>query len=68
MVNINLLKGKMAECEITQKDMAKILHIDQKTFGKRMKLGDFWSSEIYTMAHVLGVENITEIFFADKLP
>lgn len=67
MINKKLLKGKMAENGLTQKDMAKLLHMDPKTFGHRMKLGDFWSSEIYAMAHILGIENVKEIFFADKL-
>ena len=66
MVRTDLLRGKMAEKNMSGVDIAKALNITQKTFYDKMKKGVFSTSEAYTMIHLLNIENAEEIFFASE--
>ena len=64
MIRRDLLKGKLAEKDISQAGMAKILGITSKAFYDKMKRGVFKSDEIQKMIDYVGIENPVEIFFA----
>ena len=63
MVNVNKLKGIMAEKGRTGVDMARVIKKTPKTFYDKMKKGVFDSDEIVAMVDDLKIENPMEIFF-----
>ena len=67
MVNVNKLRGKMAEKGRTGIDMARVIKKTPKTFYEKMKKGVFDSDEIAVIVEDLGIENPMEIFFADEV-
>ena len=67
MVNVNKLRGKMAEKGRTGIDMARVIKKTPKTFYEKMKKGVFDSDEIAAIVEDLGIENPMEIFFADEV-
>ena len=67
MVNVQKLRGKMAEKNRTGIDMAKVINKTPKTFYEKMKKGVFDSDEITAMVEDLGIENPMEIFFAEEV-
>ncbi len=64
MVATDKLRGIIAERGMTQRKVAQILGVTDKTFYLKMKKGVFDSDEMATMITVLGIENPSEIFFA----
>lgn len=67
MVNVKKLRGKMAEKGRTGKDMAMVIKKTPKTFYYKMKKGVFDSDEITAIVKDLGIENPSEIFFAEEV-
>lgn len=67
MVDVNKLRGKMAEKGRTGIDMARVIKKTPKTFYEKMKKGVFDSDEITAMVEDLELENPMEIFFADEV-
>ena len=67
MVNVQKLRGKMAEKNRTGKDMARVIKKTPKTFYEKMKKGVFDSDEIIAMVADLELENPMEIFFAEEV-
>ena len=67
MVNVNKLRGKMAEKNCTGIDMANVIKKTPKTFYDKMKKGVFDSDEITAIVEYLGIENPMEIFFAEEV-
>ena len=67
MVNVNKLRGLMAEQGCTGKDMAAVIKKTPKTFYKKMKQGVFDSDEIVAMVEYLAIKNPIEIFFAEEV-
>ena len=67
MVNVNKLRGKMAEYGRTGIDMARVINKTPKTFYDKMKKGVFDSDEIAAMVEDLEIENPMEIFFAEEV-
>ena len=67
MVNVNKLRGLMAEKGRTGKDMARVIKKTPKTFYKKMKKGVFDSDEIEAMVEDLVIKNPLEIFFAEEV-
>ena len=67
MIDVNKLRGKMAEKGRSGQDMAKIIGKTPKTFYAKMKAGVFDSDEIEAMVRELSIENPTEVFFAEKV-
>lgn len=63
MLNINKLRGVIAERGLYQTDVAKMLDITPKTFYEKMKKGVFRSDEIEIMIRGLEIKNPMEIFF-----
>ncbi len=67
MINVNKLRGKMAEKGRSGQDMAKVIKKTPKTFYTKMKAGVFDSDEIEAMVRDLDIENPMEIFFAEEV-
>ena len=67
MVNVSMLRGKMAEKGRTGKDMARVIRKTPKTFYEKMKKGVFDSDEIIAIVKDLELENPLEIFFAEEV-
>ena len=63
MINVNALKGKIAERGKTQTDVAKAIGIAPKTFYDKMSKGIFGSDEIEIMIEYLSIEDPMKIFF-----
>jgi len=64
MINVNKLRGIIAEQNLSQRKVAKHLCIREKTFYEKMKKGVFKSDEIAKMIRYLDISNPMEIFFA----
>lgn len=67
MIDINKLRGRMAEKGRSGLDMAKVIKKTPKTFYSKMKLGVFDSDEIEAMVKDLEIEDPVAIFFADEV-
>lgn len=67
MIDVNKLRGRMAERGRSGQDMARVIGKTPKTFYLKMKAGVFDSDEIEAMVKDLEIENPMEIFFADKV-
>ena len=67
MIDVNKLRGRMAERGRNGKDMAKVIKKTPKTFYAKMKAGVFDSDEIEAMVKDLDIQNPMEIFFAEEV-
>lgn len=67
MVDTNKLRGAIVSKGLSQRKMAMLLGITDKTFYEKMKKKVFDSDEIEVMMEVLKIENPTEIFFAKEV-
>jgi DNA-binding XRE family transcriptional regulator len=67
MVNQNLLKGKIAEAGMNQKDLAKAIGMTPKTLSIKMKNGKFGLDEADKIISVLHIQEPSPIFFAEKV-
>jgi transcriptional regulator with XRE-family HTH domain len=67
MIDILKLKALIVERNMTQKEVAKRLGISKKVWYDRMKKRKFDSDEMYELIKILGIENPTPIFFANKV-
>lgn len=67
MININKLRGKIAERGLSQRKLSQILGISEATFHRKMKKGIFGSNEIEKMIEILNITNPCEIFFDKKV-
>lgn len=67
MINVNKLRGVIAENKKTQTDVAKMIGITPKTFYQRMQKGVFGSDEIQIMIDNLHINDPMEIFFAKQV-
>ena len=66
MINVNILKGKIAEMGKTQTDVEKAIGIVPKTFYDKMSKGVFGSDEIEIMIDYLNIEDPMKNFFQNK--
>lgn len=62
-MNTNLLKGIIVSKELSQRKLARMIGISEKTFYEKMKKGVFKSNEIELMIKILDIKNPNEIFF-----
>jgi len=67
MIDVNALRGKIAEQGTSQVKVAEYIGITPKTFYIKMSKGIFGSDEIDKMIDYLHIENPVEIFFAEKV-
>lgn len=67
MIDVNKLRGRMAEKGRSGLDMAKVIRKTPKTFYTKMKAGVFDSDEIEAIVKDLGIEDPMAIFFAEEV-
>lgn len=66
MLNSDEIRGQIAKKGLSQRKLAKILGITEKTFYVKMKDGVFRTDELEEMAKVLGVSRANiGTFFCD---
>ena len=63
MLDRNALKGEIVRNGLTQKDVAKMLNISEKTFISRMKKGIFGTDEVEILVDNLKIKKPMDIFF-----
>lgn len=61
-MNVNKLRGIMAERSCTQHQLATALGISDKTLYNKMQRGVFGTDEVEKMISYLSIENPAEIF------
>ena len=64
MVDRNALRAEIVRNGLTQKDVAKMIGISEKTFISRMNRGAFGTDEAEIMIRELKIKNPAKIFFA----
>ena len=67
MINVNKLRGRMAEKGRNGLHMAKVIGKTPKTFYAKMKAGVFDSEEIAAIVKDLEIDNPMDIFFVDEV-
>ena len=65
MVDLTRLRGLIAECELSQRKVAHLMGMAEKTFYNKMKTGNFLLSEAARLIDILDIEEPAAIFFAD---
>jgi DNA-binding Xre family transcriptional regulator len=64
MVNVDKLRGLMAERGLTKTATAQILGMTPATLNRKFKIGVFRSDEMEKLIQVLHIENPDDVFFA----
>lgn len=64
MINANLIRAKIVENGMTQKQVAQAIGMTAKTFTDKMKTGKFGLDEADKMIALLKIENPERYFFA----
>lgn len=64
MIMVDELKGVIAKNNLSQRKVAKIMGMTDKTFYSKMKKGVFDSDEIEQLITILNIEDPISIFFA----
>ena len=67
MVDIEKLRHLLAQRGYSQRELAKMLGISERTLSKRMRERKFHSQEMQIKASALYMENPEQIFFAQKV-
>lgn len=67
MVDKNALRAEFVKNGYTQKDIAKMLGMSEKTLCLRMSNGKFGTDEAQVLIEKLNIKNPAEIFFANKV-
>lgn len=66
MVSVDKLRGIIAEKGLSQRQVAKLLGMNEKTFYNKMKRGVFGTDEVEQMIALLHIHNPTDIFLSRK--
>ena len=67
MLNKNALKAEIVRNGLTQKEVAEMIGVSEKTFISRMQRGEFGTDEAEIMINRLGIKNPIDIFFANEV-
>ena len=67
MLNKNALKAEIVRNGLTQKEVAEMIGVSEKTFNSRMQRGVFGTDEAEIMINRLGIKNPIDIFFANEV-
>lgn len=67
MINANMLRAKIVENGMTQREVAKQIGVSEKTFSLKMNNGKFGLDEAEKMIDLLKIENPNSIFFPNKV-
>lgn len=65
MVDVNRLRGLIAERGLSQRKVEKLLGMAEKTFYSKMKSGIFVSTEMSALIELLDISDPTGIFFTE---
>ena len=65
MVDVNRLRGLIAERGLSQRKVAKLLGMAEKTFYSKMKSGVFVSTEMSALIELLDISDPAGIFFTE---
>lgn len=66
MVNVNRLRGIIAERGLSQRKVAEHLGMNEKTFYSKMKKGVFGTDDAEQMIELLNIENPSDIFLEKR--
>lgn len=66
MVATDKLRGIIAERGMSQRQVAKLLGLNEKTFYSKMQKGVFGTDEVEQMVELLSIPNPVDIFLARK--
>lgn len=66
MVATDKLRGIIAERGMSQRQVAKLLGMNEKTFYSKMQKGVFGTDEVEQMVELLSIPNPADIFLARK--
>jgi len=61
-MNVNKLRGVMAERKCSQRELAEQIGVSEKTFYNKMKRGVFGTDEVAKMITYLDIQNPADIF------
>ncbi len=67
MIDIQLLKAEFVKNGLTQRKVAEMLGISERTLSYKLKRGVFGSDEIEIMINKLKIRNPVQIFFSKKV-
>lgn len=68
-MNANLLRGKMAEKQLSQSELAKKIGMCENSLSRKLLgIRDFRLAEVVKIIDELQIENPGEIFFANNVP
>ena len=67
MVRVDKLRGRMAEKQVTIKDLAEACGVAEKTMGRHFATGVFGSDEAQIIVDVLEIDDPASIFFAKSV-
>lgn len=65
-MNTDKLRGIIAERGYSQRKIAEVIGVTEKTFYTKMKKGVFGTDEAEAMISFLNIENPSEIFLSNK--
>ncbi len=65
-MNTDKLRGIIAERGYSQRKIAEVIGVTEKTFYNKMKKGVFGTDEAEAMIEFLNIENPSEIFLGKK--
>lgn len=69
ILNANLLRGKMAEKQISQGELAKRIGMSENSLSRKLLgIRDFRLAEVVKIINELQIENPEKIFFTNDVP
>lgn len=66
MVDTAKLRGRIAECGLSQREVADLIGISPRTFYEKMKRGVFGTDEAAKMTELLMISDPAAIFLANR--
>lgn len=67
MIDTKRLKGEIVRNGLSQRKVASMLGMSEKTFYLKMKKGDFRSTEMEQLITILNLDKPADIFFAKNV-
>jgi len=68
-MNKNLLRGKMAERQITQSQLAYEMGMSKNSLNRKIQgKGEFRLAEVIGICEILRIKDPADIFFANEIP
>jgi transcriptional regulator with XRE-family HTH domain len=68
-MNVNLIRGKMAEMGLTQARLAKLAGMSSNSLSRKLSgKRDFKLSEVNILCRILGIKDPAPYFFESQIP